>query len=200
MATMRLPAELPGEPATELPKIAGSRCGTVVIAASGPQLWDDLAALEGREFDLMAVNEAGIYIPARPQHWVSLHPEKFQWMLPLRRDVSFGPAGLHVGVPIHTHSVRACAGVMHVWPTSYVSVRDGGSGLAACRIALGLGYEVGILAGMPIDGSRHFFDPPGPQGLDFGVYLGAFRAAARNEFRGRIRSMSGKTRELLGAP
>lgn len=201
MTTIRLPAELPIGEATETPKIAGRYKGTAIVLGCGPTVWEDLARLSGIEADIIAVNEVGIFLPQKPVHWVSLHAECFQWMLPLRKDFIFDSNGLHMGGPINTHSIHRCAGVMHVWPKLEVPPGDGGSALAACRIGFRLGYEREILAGIPLDGRRHFYDPPSfVSPVEFECYLGAFKGAARNEFRGRVTSMSGKTRELLGAP
>jgi hypothetical protein len=69
-------------------------------------------------------------------------------------------------------------------------------------VGLALGYDKIILAGVPIDGTGHFFDPPGKVVNQF---LGTnikeeWNNANRNYFKGRVKSLSGRTREWLGEP
>lgn len=206
MTTIRLPYEPSGAEATETPKIAGTYRGRVIIVGGGPTVWDDLKKLAEVKADYMAVNEVGMFMPQALDHWVSIHAEYFQWWLPLRRGASWTPAGLQLNHPTQTHSVQRGAGVRHVWPKMQVPPGHGGSALAACRIAFLLGYESAILAGVPLEGVGHFYEPPDLDRkqhyalTEYSEFLGAFAAAARNEFRGRVTSMSGKTLELLGHP
>ena len=206
MATVIFPYIGAGETSNEMPRAkAGSK--SVLICGSARCLWDDITKLGPFDGDLMAINYAGMFLHKRPQHWVSIHAECFQWMLPLMPDNVYSPQGVMVR-RIETHSHRACRGVIHVWPKIVVRPGNGSSSLAGIRVALAMGYEQAILAGIPLDGSGHFYDPPA--GLqtdpdydfryDYASYLAPWVSAARDEFNGRVKSLSGKTRELLGAP
>lgn len=203
MATIKVPGELPGIESQTMPRVAGKFSGPLLICGSGRCLWDDLERLGEWPGDMMCVNLCGIFIPRKPQHWVSLHADFFQWMLPLRQqlgDVTFSAEGVHVGHVIHTHSIQHCAGVMHVWPKLFVPPGEGGSGMGAIRIGFGLGYESCVLAGMPMDGSGYFYDPPQPTHNHTGFFDAVRNAHISGELRGRVKSLSGRTRELLGAP
>lgn len=186
-----------GPRAAGLPAIAGSCSGPAIVCGSARCLWDDLAAAPAG--DLVAVNYAGIFLHDTPKHWVSIHAEAFQWMLPLRVGrVWQGDGRLQAGQGIETHAQHQCIGVRHVWPAK----RDGSSGLFAARVALALGYAPVILCGIPLDRGGHFYDQPGKSTGEgnYGLYLDSWRGAAKYEFGGRVFSMSGATRNLLGAP
>jgi hypothetical protein len=75
------------------------------------------------------------------------------------------------------------------------------SGLFGAVVALAMGYAPVILAGCPEDDGGHFYDPPG----ESGDYLSGGNAAAwlwhrEQVFAGRVKSLSGRTREWLGEP
>jgi hypothetical protein len=202
MATIALTAQLIGEKAAAMPRIAGTRTGPLIVVGTGRTMWADLAALDTLDADVMAINMAGVFLPRAPQHWASLHGEKFQWWIPLMHadGVAWNERGFSAGPVMETHSYRRYPGVKHVWPDSIMPPTDGGSGLAGIRAGLAMGYAPLILAGMPIDDTGHFYDPPGRALATHGMFLAVFRQAAKHEFRGRVRSMSGATRELVGAP
>lgn len=201
MATIAIQYTRPGAVSQDMPKVRAT-AKTVVICGSGRCLWDDLTALGPIDADLMAVNYAGIFLH-KPLHWVSVHAEDFQWMLPLRMTKVVAPQGL-LCERIETHSYRSCVGVLHVWPKLIMNPSNGSSSICAVRVALAMGYERAILAGVPLDGTGHFYDPPQnlwPQRLDdFSCFDDPWRQAAKHEFGGRVRSMSGLTRDILGPP
>ena len=201
MASIQVPVVLPGKRSTEIPMVKAPRKSAVLICGSGRCLWDDISSLGPFDGDMMAVALAGMYLEKLPLHWVSLDPETFQWMLPMRPEIVYTPTGLFVR-RVETHSHRPCAGVLHAWPLSVLKTTGGTSSLAACRIALALGYERVILAGVPIDGSGHFYDAPSALREATDDYSGFIEPwhDAVDEFKGRVRSLSGRTRELLGAP
>lgn len=70
------------------------------------------------------------------------------------------------------------------------------------RVCLAMQYERVIVAGVPLDRSGHFFDPPPDMGgcdEDYAVFASAWHESV-DDFAGRVKSMSGVTREILGAP
>lgn len=197
MGNITLKASPPGARASEGPAIAGTYTGAVVVCGSAACLWSDLARLHGREFDVMAINMAGVFLPKIPRHWVSLHAELFQWMAPLRAgELVWAGDSVRVGNGCETHSIRSAPGVRHVWPFD----TRGSSGMLAARIAVALGYASVILAGIPLDESRHFYDAPDAPRLNYAHrYLDPWRIEAQG-WGGKVRSMSGATRDLLGGP
>jgi len=87
----------------------------------------------------------------------------------------------------------------------------GTSGLGACRVGLMLGYDDITLCGIPIDNSGHFFDPSWEKTnfqREIATKGGRIRGDGRRfwvnakekYFDGKVKSMSGYTKLLLGAP
>jgi len=151
-------------------------------------LFDDLAALGPLNCDVMAVNRAGLVVSAL-DHWVSLHPDQLAGFAAAR-----AAAGLAGGFT--SWAPDPGPGIDRV--TTDVE-RFGTSSLYAVRIALHkLGYRRVILAGVPLDDAQPYAD-----GSPIPRHLGGHRIAwhhAVPEMEGRVRSLSGWTRSLLGAP
>jgi hypothetical protein len=173
-----------------------------IVCGSAVSLWADLTRAQALEPAalLIAANDAGQLL-ARVDHLVSIHPEYVAWIRAGRRLRD------HVAPddqPI-THSIRPHPGVDRTWPQTWTG---GSSGLLAVRIALALGHERVILAGMPIeDGPRVMDDPRTPPrwpagGAPTEVYqkIWADMAETNAAFRQRVRSCSGWTARLLGEP
>ena len=103
---------------------------------------------------------------------------------------------------MQVHSHQPADQVNHIWPLA----REGGtSGLFAAVIGILMGYDQIILAGVPCDNTPHFFDPPW---LETQTHMFGLEScynewkAWRNEvpiFKDKVRSLSGNTRDLLGA-
>lgn len=125
------------------------------------------------------------------EHWVSAHPEHFYfgniWMKGLTINHSW--IGDEVTKPI-------------VWPFT----SDGSSGLLAVKIALLLGYDKIVIAGIPLDNSRRFYDHPNTvynmadpavfqSWMDFANMLSN---VAGDTERKKICAVSGKPMEIFG--
>ena len=81
----------------------------------------------------------------------------------------------------------------------------GTSGLGAVMAGIFMGYQKIILCGIPLDDSGHYFDPPWVTSkFTTEVPQAAGELKWWNQLpevhRKRIRSMSGRTREMFGAP
>jgi len=177
-----------------MPGVAGQSSGPALIVGGARCVWDDLAALGDAAWPGVrcAVNDIGAHYRGRIHHWVSLHPEHFfPGFVKYRLGHNYGDRS-HV----HTHSARAAPGVEVVWP---MPSPGGASGLYAVFVMLLLGHAPIVCAGLPLDGQGHYFDPPG---LDDGRFGRAdelvWRWARDHVFQGRVTSLSGFTRELLG--
>jgi len=186
---MRITAELPG--------VAGQFSGRLLIVGGARCVWDDIDQLPGRlekwTGDIMAVNDVGQHIHQFIRHWATLHPEYMPGWHAYRYGHNYGARG-HV----YTHSTKIAAAIQFVWD---LPLAGGSSGLFAAKIALLMGYEEIVLAGMPMDGSGHFFDPPWLDHSGLGrADLIEWEQAREVVFGGRVRSLSGKTREILGGP
>lgn len=76
----------------------------------------------------------------------------------------------------------------------------GTSGLYAIWVALHLGFSDILLAGIPLDESPHYYTE---DASTIGKFLPHYKEGwlnAENSLAGKVRSMSGWTRELLGGP
>lgn len=177
-----------------LPAIAGQFSGAVLIMGGARCLWDDLNALGDWRHDRMGVNDIIGHYQGTLRHGVTLHPEYLPGWLDYRNGHNYGNRG-HV----HTHSCKAAPRVETAWPFHN---GGGSSGLYACYIAIALGYSRIVLAGMPIDATGHYFDPPEARHPHLGNRPDhiVWHQAAAEIFAGRVRSMSGWTAKILGTP
>lgn len=190
------------------PVIAGTRSGSAVVLGSARCIWEDMEKIDFTKAEVIAINDMIMHYKGVLHHAVSLHPEE----PPLWKQLRW-TNGCDSGGHIYTHSHRFPSHIKHpngefkaehgldfIWVLE--GGRGGSSGLFACMVGLALGYDKIILAGIPIDGTGHFFDPPGKVVNQF---LGQnikeeWDNANLNYFKGRVKSMSGRTKEWLGYP
>ena len=180
----------------------------LIIVGSARCVWDDLLDLSPVECDVMCINDMIMYYPGDIHHICSLdEPMLIKWWEarrpPYKKQFPLVPR-------MHTRRemVESPKNV-ECWPFS----GGGTSGLFACFVGLGLGYDEITLCGIPIDNSGHFWEAPWGK-TNFQRELvtrnGAMKRrgdsrsfwanAAADHFDGRVKSMSGVTRDLLGAP
>lgn len=175
----------------------------LVVVGGGRCVWDDLARLgvrgdEGQNgYDVMTVNDITMHMPGRVLH---VYSNDHRWLpkwIEARRELitrKYGPIRY-----VHTCG----AGAKYCWPWP----GHGSSSLGAVYTGLAMGYSKVVLCGVPLDNSGHYFDPPWKQ-TNFEREVGTqpngemmYWANAKNKiFQGRVKSMSGRTRELLGEP
>jgi hypothetical protein len=174
------------------PKL-GRYTGAAVVIGGARCVWEDLGHVSGLAGARIAVNDIAMHYAGRLDHLVTLHPEYVDAWLCIREGHCLGE-----GARPRVHSHRGAPRVDDVWPGAIVG---GTSGLAAAYVALMLGYAPVILAGVPMDGSGHYFDPPyrGTPELTEG-HVDETWAQALDIFAGRVTSLSGRTRAWLGAP
>lgn len=103
---------------------------------------------------------------------------------------------------IYLHTTGAGTKEMHKWQIN----GNGTSALPASHIGLLIGYDEVVLCGCPLDDSGHFFDPPWitsrftrevPTIQHKGEDVLAYWVEASRVWKGRVTSMSGRTKELL---
>lgn len=188
----------------EIPSRAGKFSGPLLILGSGRvaveggyrTAWDDFATYRDSDLpkgEIMVVNDIGMHLHDRVRHWVTLHPEYLPGWMKFRTGHLYGS-----GDKPMTHSQKVREGVDVVWPMGQLG---GTSGLYACFVGLLLGYDSIVLAGIPMTGSGHYFDPPwyGSQFEDKPNEM-VWKWAALNVFEGKVKSLSGKTKDWLGYP
>lgn len=175
----------------EIPSRAGRFSGPLLVLGGGRTVWDDYAKVRPWKGEIMAVNDIGAHLHDRIRHWVTLHSEYLAGWVEYRNRHNYGDL-----VPAMTHSHKLKPGVDVLWPLSAVG---GTSGLFACYIALLLGYDEIVLAGVPMTGDGHYFDPPWYR-TEFADRANEieWKSAIRNIFDGRVTSLSGRTAEWIG--
>ncbi len=185
----------------DLPSLAQSYSGKLLVMGGGRSLWQDLHKINVEKWQghIMGVNDIIAYWQGPMEHAVSMHNEYMAGWIKFRLGHNYG-----LGKKPYVHYYKHGPGVDCVWEE--VAQICATSGLFGAIIGILLGYEKIILAGVPIDNSGHFFDPP----LDlFPLYKTPFEDRsihvtwdqAQNEFfKNRVRSLSGNTARWIGEP
>lgn len=198
----------------DIPKIAGTYKGRkLAVVGDAACVWDDLERLGCRsehrfgsvahhnsEFDFMTVNKIVEVFPGQIEHAYSNEAMLLRKFIAARRNEY---EGIFKG-PIHTHSCTE--GADHRWPWC----GQGTSALGATIAGVGLGYDQVVLCGIPLDDGPHNGEPPWRR-TRFATSEAASAAntnkpemhwgrAIKEGFDGKVKSMSGRTREWLGAP
>ena len=180
----------------ETPSRLGRFSGPLLILGGGRTVWDDYARWKASDLpkgEIMAVNDIGAHLHERIRHWVTLHPEYLKGWREYREKHLYGQ-----GIPAMCHSYKDKEGVDVLWKVGNLG---GTSGLFACFVGLMLGYTEIVLAGVPMTNDGHYFDPPWYR-TDFvdRAVSTVWKQAATNIFKGRVKSLSGYTKEWLGSP
>ena len=197
-----------GSTERQFPKIAGTYTGFLVICGDAAGVWNDLELFGCRDengqgkvskngWHFMTVNKMVEVFPGNIEHCYSNSPSCLQRFINARRDEYTS----EFERPRHAHAISA--GVEHVWPFS----GHGTSGLGAALVAAALGYRRIVLCGIPLDDGPHNGEPPWRRtGFASSEAAGGVRTgrnvywwkAKELAFEGKVRSMSGRTREWLG--
>lgn len=188
----------------KFPEIADAYSGRLIIAASGRCVWDDLqkaGMVKNHDTgpgaaDILCVNDMLMYYPGKVEHAYSNNHKYLPRWEAARRDQYLTK---YEGVK-HTHSNKT--GGKHTWPWP----GHGTSSLNAVYTGIALGYNEIWLCGVPLDDTGHFFEAPWEKTnfvrevADRDGEIKYWGNAQRNIFDNKVRSFSGRTRELLGAP
>lgn len=181
--------------------------GVAVVLGGADTVWDDLKrALELVEDPVViAVNDAIGHVEIDIDHGVTLHPEKLVGEFhPVHNPdcVSWirDRAERGYNTDYETWSRRDPEWVDHVinhWGA-------GSSGLFGVTVAYYLGIERIVLCGVPMTPTSHFDGATGTEDGDgnwdeVDVHWPAWEKKEKR-LRGRVKSMSGQTRKLLGEP
>lgn len=179
-------------------KFAGKK---LVICAGAACVWDDLALLNVRDEQsdthIMAINDIVMHLPMRIRHVYSNDHRMLPCWIAARRPLYVR----EYGSPAHVHSNRLGARYNWPWPG------HGSSLLGGVYTGLALGYDRIVICGGPLDDSPSYFSPPWVP-RNFQREVGTkpngdmmyWQRAQDRCFKNRVRSMSGRTMELLGRP
>ena len=191
-----------GTSVSQLPRIAGRYVGgSVVVCGDAHCIWADLGRLGCRSgngvarkgWDFMLVNRMVEVFPGRVEHAYSNVAEVLIRHVRCRRDEYMH----EFGMPLACHS--RTDGTDWVWPWH----GGGTSGLGAILTAIALGYERIVLAGLPLDNGPHNGEPFWRK-TRFEVEAPDddphWQRAIKFAFDGKVKSMSGRTKQWLGSP
>jgi hypothetical protein len=156
-------------------------------------LYEDIKAAQalGNYDIIVAVKDIGITWP-HVDHWVTYHPERLPKELAERRK-----AGLPDPGQIWAYQIPRKSGID--LPIKVMSTRGGSSGLLGTEVALAVATKA-VLCGIPLDPSQVHYRRPRKGGWPPAkVYRLAWKAVYP-KLKNRVRSMSGWTKDLLGAP
>lgn len=164
-----------------------------LILGGAACVWDDAeAALKLGDYDAVcAVKDMIADWPGRVDYGVSLHPERNAGYLKERKRKGYP------GRPqIWSHRNSGAGG--RALTDRETTDWAGSSGLLAVKVLLAEGFERIVLAGVPMtkEAGHYRRGEPWAQAKR---YLGPWKARV-DELRPFVRSMSGYTKALLGAP
>lgn len=171
---------------------------TALVLGGGACLHDDIAAYRGPVDGVIACNDAGAEWPGELDAWVSLHPRHWTgkgWKAK-REANGYPPARAY-----YAHESARPPVPDDVTVTDYLfpgQDKSGSSGCFAAKVALvDLGFDRAVLCGIPLTVTPHFY------GGEPWSHAESYRRqwlTVPEEYRNRMRSMSGWTRVLLGGP
>lgn len=174
------------------------REGTLLIAGSARTVFDDLNRILGNDgdyyrhrFDVMCLNDMVMHYPGQVDHAYSNEHQTLPKWVAARR-----PRYLKdFQNKILQHTCQTGLSYQCIWHIP----GHGTSGLNAVYVGLGMGYDKIILAGVPIDGTGHYFEPEWKK-TNYEKMMRYWDNANKHVFDGKVKSLSGLTRELLGEP
>ncbi|WP_045368402.1 hypothetical protein [Methyloceanibacter caenitepidi] len=175
-----------------MPSVDGLR--RCLVLGSAQCLWDDIeAALQVGEYDaVIAAKQAGIVWPGELYAWVTLHPE---WMDDYRAERSAHGYPVAQRIVAHEKGKGVDVVVAHRWPGASRCPSSGG---VAVKYALEDGFGKIVMCGIPMDMRMGRID--GREGWPSAQrYLRRFEEALPY-MQDKVRSMSGRTKDLLGPP
>ena len=141
---------------------------------------------------IFCTNDFGVDYPEAFDHWCTMHPDKLAGWVRARRKAG-RPDAKQLWIPQHRNPPKELTGLVRQSPS-----RGGSSGLLCCMVVLKILNCRAVLAGVPMKVGNAHYNSPKPW-TDAVHYISAWRQSQR-ELDGRIKSMSGWTKELLGEP
>lgn len=194
------------------PVWAGEVAETLLVVGSAPCLFDDLEMAKATRPDahVMLINEAAGAVE-KAEHMLAGHCDKAQMFLDYR--LKKFPGSRPIIHATHRQDMPDLPCVDYWWHEAKIG---GTSAWKAARIGVGMGYKEIILCGCPMD-LTGYFNPsdtksfrhecrrvgePLDDGSPSQLTLRYRREFVRNaqRFGHNVRSMSGWSREILGAP
>jgi hypothetical protein len=173
-----------------------------LVVGCASNVWDDVKAAQALcSFDrIYCVKLSGVHWPLGDFTWAGLHPEFMDAYEAQRRHLG-NPGGYEIVAPLsndvgaHGAKGNITRRVSYRWPGMAASAS---SGIYGAKVALDDGHERIVLAGIPMTADDGHFTR-GKVWADRNCFILGFHEAIPH-LRGKVRSMSGYTREKLGVP
>jgi hypothetical protein len=165
------------------------------VVSTGHTCLADLNAYKGNG-QIIGVKEVGMTLFPM-HHWFSCHNEFWDgwWRVRVQMAQNLRAEVADIKPVLHCKQ----GGDQVCWPIDGSWGQD--SGLSAAILAVLLGYDSVVLAGMPADGGGHYYPWKYRQAEEHvQAYLPAWKRLRDEFFEGKVKSLSGNTREILGAP
>lgn len=162
---------------------------TAFVLGGAACVWRDIEAARAicEPGGTVACNDIGAHWPGPLDAWTSLHADHFRAWTNRRAQLGHPPA-------LRTVTVQDTD---HLFPGQQTV---GSSGLFALKVALvDLGFDKAVICGVPMSAEANHLRHPGEPWPDADPHWPGWLEALP-QIAGRARSMSGRTRELLGAP
>jgi len=174
---------------------------SLLIACTGRDVWKDIKRIDYSEMDILCVKDTIVHFPDPIHHAFSQHADQLVHLVAIRNMRNPSTRRQTDEIKVHTSSDTKYPSV-HAWNLP----GHGTSSLGAVYVGLALGYSNVVLAGCPLDDAGHYYDPEWvgtyfikriadrQEGPKFWTH------AAQHVFKGKVKSLSGRTKDLLGAP
>ncbi len=129
---------------------------------------------------------------------VTLHPEYLERWLDIRKQKSWQNPALYAHKVYHRKPLDEVILTDYNFPGQTESMT---SGVMAAKVALiDLGFDRVVFCGVPMTNTPHFVHRPNAPTWDIADHYFERWYMIPKYYKDRMRSMSGRTRELLGAP
>lgn len=186
---------------------------SALVIGCAANVWEDLKAAEAlTKYDAVyCVKQMGVHYPKKFDVWVTLHPEAMDVYEIERKALGF-PNGYQIVAPppeelgMHGKKGNIARRVSYRWNKD--SNMSASSGIYGAKVAMQDGFERIVLAGIPMTPEGGHFLPEGKTVAgrtrgkvwsDHASFVCGFNFAIPF-LKGKVKSMSGHTKEVLGAP
>lgn len=167
----------------------------LVIGCAQGVFYEAEKALLAVPFDhIIAVNNIGCDYPGEIDSWATYHANRFEGWINKRQEKGYQPAKHYW---TSTFGRKECQYELKLKPTQ-LKLQGGSSGLLGVYVADCIGAQEIVLAGIPMDAAAGHYDSDKPwnEANQHRPHWLAMPA----ELKAKVRSMSGWTREIFGAP
>jgi hypothetical protein len=186
---------------------------SALVIGCASEVWRDVIAAQrlARYDAIYCVKQMGIHYPHAFNVWVTLHPEVMDEYETQRHQKGFPNGYQIVAPPPNELGMHGAKGNI-TRRASYVLADDlsasAGSGLYGAKVALEDGFDKVVLAGIPMTADSGHFLPKsrnvygqvrGDIWRDVNSFLVGMEIALPR-MQGKVKSMSGYTMKVLGAP